>query len=235
MTLAEFVTDPFSSLSTIKDADQIYVMGDGQVLEHGTHAQLLADPEGPYARLVQAQRLREAEQRGEDVESQSEDEEVTAKKGASAIEIAAEEEEPLGRVNTSRSLASEILEQRRREQGSGKERQYGTRDMFLRMGTINRDSITLYILGCLAAMCTGMVYPAFGIVYASAIQSFQNTGHELRVAGESNVCRHGRWTLICTLFSLQLTALHSGSSSSLLARPSASLSRITCSTELPRA
>lgn len=198
--MTEFVTHPISSLSTIKDADQIYVMGDGQVLEQGTHAQLLADTEGPYARLVQAQRLREAEQRGEDFESQSDDEEVTTKKGASAIEIAAEKEEPLGRVNTSRSLASEILEQRRREQGSTQERQYGTRDMFMRMGTINKDSIPLYIIGCMAAMCTGMVYPAFGIVYASAIQNFQMTGHALRVAGELNVRRHGRWTLICMLF-----------------------------------
>ena len=201
VTLAEGVTDPCSSLSTIKDADQIYVMGDGQVLEHGTHAQLLADTEGPYARLVQAQRLREAEQRGEDEESHSEDEEpTTTKKGASAIEIAAEKEEPLGRAHSSRSLASEILEQRRREQGSGQERQYGTRDMFMRMGSINKESIPLYIYGCMAALCTGMVYPAFGIVYSNAIEAFQQTGHALRVAGELNVCQHGRWTLICILF-----------------------------------
>lgn len=184
------MTNPFSSLSTIKDADQIYVMGDGQVLEQGTHAQLLADSEGPYARLVQAQRLREAEHRGDDFESNSEDEGATTKKQASALEIAAEEEEPLGRANTSRSLASEILEQRRRQQGSVQERQYGTRDMFMRMGTINKEAIPLYIMGFLAAMCTGMVYPAFGIVYSNAIQDFQKTGHELRVAGEFNICRH---------------------------------------------
>lgn len=160
------------------------MMGDGQVLEHGTHAQLLADPEGPYARLVQAQKLREAEQRGDDLESNSEDEGVTAKKQASAIELAAEKEDPLGRADTSRSLASEILEQRRREQKSGQEKQYGTRDMFMRMGTINKESIPLYLVGCLAAMCTGMVYPAFGIVYAHAIQGFQLTGQALREACE---------------------------------------------------
>jgi len=161
-------------------------MGDGQVLEHGTHTQLLADSEGPYARLVQAQRLREAEHRGDNIESNSEDEETAAK--ANAMEAAAEMEEPLGRANTSRSLASEILEQRRKQQGSVKEKHYGTRDMFKRMGTINKESIPLYIIGCLAACCTGMVYPAFGIVYAIAIQDFQGTGHALRVAGKLNVC-----------------------------------------------
>jgi ATP-binding cassette subfamily B (MDR/TAP) protein 1 len=160
-------------------------MGDGQVIEQGTHAQLLANPEGPYARLVQAQKLREAERRGEDFESSSEDEETAAKKQAGAMGVAAEQEDPLQRSNTSRSLASEILEQKRRERGSLKERTYGTWDMFRRMGTINKEAVPYYIVGFIGAICTGMVYPAFGIVFAEAIQGFQLSGHDLRVASES--------------------------------------------------
>ncbi|HEY8883014.1 MAG TPA: ABC transporter ATP-binding protein [Dermatophilaceae bacterium] len=41
-------------LSTIRDADRIVVMVEGAILEHGTHAQLLAD-EGAYFRLYAAQ------------------------------------------------------------------------------------------------------------------------------------------------------------------------------------
>jgi ATP-binding cassette subfamily B (MDR/TAP) protein 1 len=48
-------------LSTIKDAECIYVMGDGMVLERGTHAELLRHEDGSYARLVQAQKLKESE------------------------------------------------------------------------------------------------------------------------------------------------------------------------------
>ena len=43
-------------LSTIKDADVIYVMGDGLVLESGTHDNLLK-ADRAYAHLVQAQKL----------------------------------------------------------------------------------------------------------------------------------------------------------------------------------
>jgi len=41
-------------LSTIRDADRIVVMVEGAIVEHGTHAQLLAD-EGAYYRLYAAQ------------------------------------------------------------------------------------------------------------------------------------------------------------------------------------
>ena len=203
-------------------------MGDGQVLEHGTHAELLADA-GPYARLVQAQKLREAEQRGDLFE----DEEIAAKKQARAMEAAAEQEMPLGRSNTTRSIASDILEQRRKEQDSVKERKYGTWDMFRRMRTINKEAIPIYIIGCFAAICTGMVYPAFGIVYAQAIQAFQLTGQELRVAGEPTICLQAGLRLI--YFFWQLTAMHSGSSSLLSSRRSALLPRIICSTWPPQA
>jgi ATP-binding cassette subfamily B (MDR/TAP) protein 1 len=44
-------------LSTIKDADNIVVVANGEVVQQGTHSHLLADIEGPYSKLVIAQRL----------------------------------------------------------------------------------------------------------------------------------------------------------------------------------
>ena len=38
-------------LSTVRHADMIHVMEGGRVVESGTHAALLADPRGRYARL----------------------------------------------------------------------------------------------------------------------------------------------------------------------------------------
>src|SRR6266545_3635567 len=124
-------------LSTIKDADIIHVMGDGLVLESGNHEELLAS-NGDYSRLVQAQKLRGGkEQAGvESAEDSTEDHDVVD------MEKTVREEIPLGRKDTSQSLASEILAQKRKAaQGSGKNRDddYGLPYLFLRMSALVRD------------------------------------------------------------------------------------------------
>ena len=43
-------------LSTVRDADLVVAMAEGQVVEQGTHAELL-DAGGLYARLVRTQAL----------------------------------------------------------------------------------------------------------------------------------------------------------------------------------
>ncbi|KAI8865284.1 ABC transporter-like protein, partial [Ramicandelaber brevisporus] len=45
-------------LSTIKNADAIVVMHKGEIVQVGTHNELLADVDGMYAELVRAQQLR---------------------------------------------------------------------------------------------------------------------------------------------------------------------------------
>src|SRR5581483_9761263 len=42
-------------LSTVRGADRIYVIKDGQAVESGTHAELLARPDGVYRTLVELQ------------------------------------------------------------------------------------------------------------------------------------------------------------------------------------
>ena len=42
-------------LSTVVNADKIVVLNEGQIVEEGTHEQLLAIPNGSYASLYNAQ------------------------------------------------------------------------------------------------------------------------------------------------------------------------------------
>jgi ABC-type multidrug transport system fused ATPase/permease subunit len=40
-------------LSTIRDADLILVMDQGKVVQQGRHDSMIADPDSPYAQLLQ--------------------------------------------------------------------------------------------------------------------------------------------------------------------------------------
>lgn len=210
-------------LSTIKNANRIYVMGKGVILESGTHEELLSSPDSAYSKLVAAQKLREAnEQLGDDGSSTNNEplseEDLLAREKAEAqreveekerlrleLEQEALEEVPLGRKNTNRSLASEILEQRAKAKELPHRKKHGDPDLslsylFLRMGKIQGEVWKSYAFGSIFAVMTGMVYPAFGIVYAKGITTFQIVGdnHKLRHQGDRNAL----WFFIIALLSM---------------------------------
>ncbi|KAI0953276.1 hypothetical protein AcW1_007535 [Taiwanofungus camphoratus] len=185
-------------LSTIKDADCIYVMGDGLVLEKGTHNELLQDENGPYSRLVQAQRLREKRTADEsDSDTIASDvEEGGAEK--EDFEKAAKEEVPLSRSKSGRSVASEMLEQRQKERGEEKQKKYGMLYLLRRFFIINRANWRLYGFGFIAAICNGSTYPSFGIVYAKGINAFSDLSNKER---RHNGDRVALWFFIICLLS----------------------------------
>ncbi|TCD62992.1 GTPase-activating protein [Steccherinum ochraceum] len=176
-------------LSTIKDADHIYVMGGGVVLESGTHNELLADVNGSYARLVAAQKLRDSREKrsaddsGDDTAASGEGDDEED------LEKQAEEEVPLGRTSTrksERSLASEALEHKQQAKES-REKEYSLSYLFYRMGKINRAGWRKYLFGGVAAILSGMVYPAFGVVFAKGINAFSELdAGERRHDGDRN-------------------------------------------------
>ncbi|XP_006462775.1 hypothetical protein AGABI2DRAFT_207384 [Agaricus bisporus var. bisporus H97] len=183
-------------LSTIKDADVIYVMGDGLVLESGSHDELLA-ASGAYSTLVQAQKLREGKQHSGNVGD--EDDSDPSEDAKEDLEKMIREEIPLGRRNTNRSLASEILEQKRVANAQLETKtNYNMAYLFYRMGLLMRDYQWHYLVGVLAATLTGMVYPAFGIVFAKGIEGFSQDDPKVRrFQGDRNAL----WLFIIAIIS----------------------------------
>ncbi|KAF8268333.1 multidrug resistance protein 1 [Lactarius quietus] len=184
-------------LSTIKDADCIYVIGDGAVIEKGKHNELLGNDNGPYARLVAAQKLRDTrEVDDEDVTAQVSEKSV---EGPTDFEREALEEIPLGRSNTHRSLASEIIEQRKTLTTAQREKEYSMVYLFKRMGAINKGEWKRYLIGSFFAIATGCVFPAFGIVWSQAVSDFSDdTARERRHNGDRNAL----WCFIISILAM---------------------------------
>lgn len=138
-------------LSTIKNADTIFVMGDGVVLECGTHDDLLLRG-GAYHRLVQAQKLRETDGPGVGEEDTGE---------IFEREAVVHEEIPLGRQNTKQSLDSEILEQRWKQEegnGSAETEDHGLFYLARRMAPIVADQRWAYIVSTIGAFYMWSIY-----------------------------------------------------------------------------
>lgn len=181
-------------LSTIRDADQIYVVGSGGILEQGTHNQLLANTDGPYAQLVSAQKLKGRDPESRDSEA-AEDGLMSAKEIKETL--AEEVPEALKRTGTGRSLASEALERKRLEQGE-EQGPYGMVYLIKRMALLDREDWSVYIRAAMASICNGLVYPAFGIVFGKAMDAFSlEDRHALRHEGDRNAL----WMFIISIIS----------------------------------
>src|ERR1700733_11483748 len=183
-------------LSTIKDANCIYVMGDGALIESGTHDELLSDPEGAYAKLVNAQKLRESQPTAGVGEGEADADEVLdnlkrapGNDGSATSITDAEKAEfvrsgesvksgkfsyatntanELSRVPTTgaRSLSSEVLSQRHKHKNGKEGTEYTLAYLFKRMGRINRDGAHIYAFGTIGAI--GKFIPRKGSVSSRA-------------------------------------------------------------------
>lgn len=122
-------------LSTVKDADAIYVMADGAVLEHGTHNELLADSGSMYSQLVEAQKLRD-------------------NKDSSGKALTAEDPHTAGGVLNSAAPSSDDLEKQilQTPQFSQERRPQGLFELFVKLAKLNRESWRKYMIGAAFAM-----------------------------------------------------------------------------------
>ncbi|KIK26702.1 hypothetical protein PISMIDRAFT_8742, partial [Pisolithus microcarpus 441] len=161
-------------LSTIKDADQIFVMGEGIVLEQGTHSELIAR-NGAYARLVQAQKLREAKEGETEAD-------IGVVSTAEDKEKVIADDVPLARRETKQSVTSDLARQKNEERGKAEvdENSYGLMYLFRRVGSLNPDGYRFYVIGTIAAMTTGMIFPVFAIIYGQALAGFSQPDASVR-------------------------------------------------------
>ena len=169
-------------LSTIKDANCIYVMGDGALIESGTHDELLRDLDGAYARLVNAQKLREGQPNADEAEDHPDADELLGEVappvngGGSAIGSVAGSDTAesvksgrsgvsgdtgdivhgLARVSTpcGRPLASKVRRQRNKLKTEKDDTEHSMMYLFRRMGGISRDSAHVYAFAAVAAIGT---------------------------------------------------------------------------------
>ncbi|KAI6123930.1 ste6-like protein [Pisolithus croceorrhizus] len=183
-------------LSTIKSADHIFVLGEGAVLEQGVHEELIVR-NGPYARLVQAQTLREAKKAQDDMK-------IIMISDTADMEKFVAEAVPINRRESLHSVMSTLAKKEQSRQAEVNENSYGLFYLFKRIGSLNPQGYRMYVIGTMAAMITGMVFPVFIIVYGKAISGFSQPDPSARHHdGDINAF----WSFIISLLAAVVTGV----------------------------
>lgn len=187
-------------LSTIKHSNKILVVGAGEIIEQGTHNDLI-ERQGSYFGMVQAQRLQqEAEKKAaaeEEGESDSEQAHEKLEHVTSRGSVAGISEKPgLDRRTTRQSGTSDIIA-RKAEEGQVKieEKLYSLFYLVRRCYSLDTNGKWNYILGIFASICSGAVYPALAVLFGKAINDFSLRGEELT----SSTNRNALWYFVVAI------------------------------------
>ncbi|CAF4069513.1 unnamed protein product, partial [Adineta steineri] len=141
-------------LTTIQNADYIYVLDNGSVLEEGTHETLMAKEGGKYQTMVKMQQSEKT---------------IDAQDGLMNMEKAAaeDEEQILERI---RLLSeSESIDINQRASISTRKK-----SVFLRLLKMNSPEWIFILIGCLACLFGGLRGPVFSILFAKIINEFND-------------------------------------------------------------
>lgn len=149
-------------LSAIKNADKIFVMGDGVVLEQGTNDELLKNKTGVYSQLVEAQNLRGALEQKPSTEYIVSQEALLAASSTDIDEKASEEKGRSFVDLDDEKNASGLPHLPASDTTGSSTHDHSLWYVFKRMGQLNQEALKYYIMGAISATgnCHSESYPS---------------------------------------------------------------------------
>ncbi|KAK7412536.1 hypothetical protein VNO78_04000 [Psophocarpus tetragonolobus] len=170
-------------LTTIRNADIIAVVHQGKIVEQGTHDELMKDVDGAYSQLIRLQeRAKEAEgSHNSEAEKSSNSFKLDSRMARSSSQTAVSTSRASsGRYSQSHSFV--LSDHGEHESGGIADRRdieksevdtKNSRKVFLRrLAYLNKPEVPILVLGSIAAIVQGVVFPMFGFLFSSAIITF---------------------------------------------------------------
>ncbi|TYH58507.1 hypothetical protein ES332_D08G159100v1 [Gossypium tomentosum] len=176
-------------LSTVRNADMIAVIHRGKMVEKGSHSELLQDHEGAYSQLIRLQEVnKESEQATESSDIASESFRRSSLK--KSLKRSISRGSSMGNSNRHSFSASfglptgmnaADLAMADAETPAELPSEKAPKVSVRRLAYLNKPEIPVILLGTIAAAANGVIFPIFGILISSVIDTFFKPPHELRV------------------------------------------------------
>ncbi|XP_073272255.1 ABC transporter B family member 9-like [Primulina huaijiensis] len=179
-------------LTTIRNADLIAVVHAGKLVEQGTHAELINDPEGAYTQLVRMQEgAKQAEfSRGPNFQKADAAAEIDQSlRKSSSQRISMKRSTSNGSARHSFTITygvpgfSDIREAEVSDcidENNAETLKKRKRVSIRRLAYLNKPELLYLLLGSIGAGAHGVVLPIFGLLLSSAIKIFFEPPHRLR-------------------------------------------------------
>ncbi|KAJ0691615.1 putative ABC-type xenobiotic transporter [Helianthus annuus] len=166
-------------LSTVRNADMIAVIHRGKMIEQGSHSELVRDPEGAYSQLIKLQEV-DSDSESED---QQTDNELTSPSGR---KISHRRSSSSRRHSKSQSFRLSPSRQVHDPPPESMERDFDEPSQdrpqvpLRRLAYLNKPEIPVLIMGSIAAIINGTIYPMLSLLLSGMIKTFYEPPHKLR-------------------------------------------------------
>jgi ATP-binding cassette subfamily B (MDR/TAP) protein 1 len=162
-------------LSTVRNADTIAVIHQGTLVEKGPHNELLRDPEGAYSQLIRLQEANRQDTRKGDSNARS-GKQMSINKSASRRSSRDNSSHHSFSVPFGMPLGIDI-----QDGSSNKLCDEMPQEVPLsRLASLNKPEIPVLILGSIASVISGVIFPIFAILLSNVIKTFYEPPHLLR-------------------------------------------------------
>ncbi|KAK1412487.1 hypothetical protein QVD17_33778 [Tagetes erecta] len=172
-------------LSTVRNADMIAVIHRGKMVEKGSHTELLQDPEGAYSQLIKLQEVnknhnsedQDNSEKGKDIRSHS-SRHISYQRSLSRGSTSSRRHS----MSMSYGLPPQLgVVQPESMDIEAEENSKNPPEVPLRrLAYLNKPEIPVIVIGSLAAIINGTIFPIFSILLSSMIKTFYEPPHKMK-------------------------------------------------------
>ncbi|PKA54719.1 ABC transporter B family member 4 [Apostasia shenzhenica] len=146
-------------LSTVRNADSIVVISQGSIIERGKHSELVKDPNGTYNQLIRLQDMRRGSEKTYGHENDTSNPSVEGTNFA-------------GQHKSFKDDISKESPTKHGEHNVAIPSNKSNKIPLQRLVYINKPELPVLLLGSIAAISNGLIYPILGIIFSSMIVTF---------------------------------------------------------------
>ncbi|CAO2038517.1 unnamed protein product [Urochloa humidicola] len=166
-------------LSTVKNADTISVLHRGQLVEQGSHAEMIKNSNGAYSQLVRLQEVN-AKKSGPCADNSNRMQTANYTSDHSSRKPSFERSMSIHSPQDGSRRNSHTFSSSEHEKIGDDDVKLG-KNVLRRLLHLHKPETKILVLGCTAAAANGAILPVFGLMLSSAIKTFYEPPHKLRM------------------------------------------------------